>query len=393
MALSLDDLTTPMTATEIRTWMYAVFTSLGADTTSWKPGGVTRTLITAVSVPLAGMSSFVSYIAKAGFLDRAEGAWLRIKAKYDYLGDETDALIPETTYAQGEATFTNTGGGIYSWDVGDEVAANSTTGKTFVTLDAFTLSGPSTATVTVKAVESGSGSNCYIGALDTVLPTAVGVTVTNAAIITASDPPSDAQIREICRSKASSLSPNGPRDAYRYFAVAATLAGESVGVTRATTEPGYSYLTVRVATSSGGVTGDQNDPATPLGAVRRNLMLNCVPTGVDINVVSATTATINVDYTAYVYSDCSLTDAEILANAGENLNQLCSDSPIGGYTVPGLAGGYLFGDAIADQIRNVSDDIVRVSRAGGHVDVAVSAGAVPVMGTISGVVVRQERVT
>lgn len=393
MTLSLDDLTTPMTVTEVKDSIYRVFTAQGVDTTSWKAGAVVRTIVTAVSLPLSGMSYLVSYMAKSAFLDSAEDAWLRAKAKYDYLGDDTEALIPEATYARGFVDIVNGGGGIYSWDAGDEICSNSVTGKTYLAVEAVSLgAGATLEDVEVIAAESGSDSNADAGDIDTIIPSAVGVVVSNPAMVTASDPPSDPQIREICRERSSSLSPNGPRDAYNYFAKATTLNGVSVGVTRVATVPGPNYVTAYVATSAGGVAGDQDDPTTPLGAVRRNLMLNCVPIGVDLDLQSAGTTSLGLDYTAWVYSDCSLTDAEIKAQAATNLAQLFSNSPIGGYKAAGVgSGGYIFADAIVDQVRNVSNDVIRVSRTSGHVDVAVNAGTVPVIAILSGTIIRQER--
>lgn len=181
-----------------------------------------------------------------------------------------------------------------------------------------------------------------------------------------------------------------------------TLGGVSLGVTRVKTVRATSplALNVYVATSAGGLSGDQYDPLTQLGAVRDNLMRNCVPVGVDISVISASTQTINVSYTAWLYSDCPLTDDQFKAAVLDNLGSLCSNSPIGGYHADGIGtGGYLFADAITDAIRNAGiideetgvTDCLRAYPSGGHADVAIAAGAVPVLGTVAGTIIRQER--
>jgi hypothetical protein len=399
MTLALSDLLAPMSRLEVETVIYNTFSALGASTSSWKPGAVVRTLISAVSVVASGCTVIISEVAKGAYLDTAEDEFLRVKAEYDYGIDP--ALISEEVYGIGYVDVVNSGGGVYSWDAGDVFCSNSTTNKSYKTVAAVSIGALETVTdIQIQAVEAGSGSNAYAGEIDTLYPAASGVTVSNPDSFVVSDPLSAPQIRQLCRDKLSSLSPNGPPDAYRYFATLTTLAGVSVGVTRVRTKRTSLALKVYVATAAGGVSGDQYDPETPLGAVRDQLVRNCVPIGVDINVLSAGQQTVNITYTAWLYSDSPLTDAEFKLAVLNNLGTLFSDSPIGGYLADGVgSGGYLFADAITDAIRNsaITDsvrnttDCLRAIRDAGHADISITEGYVPVLGTVTGTVIRQER--
>jgi hypothetical protein len=399
VSLGLSDLIAPMTRLEVESVIYSVFTALGSSTSSWKPGAVVRTIISGVAVVGAGCSFLISQIAKGAYLDTAEDEFLRVKAEYDY--GITSDQISEAVYGTGFVTVVSTGGASASWDAGDVLCVNSTTGKTYRAVAAVTVSGPGTqAGVQIQAVDSGSQSNAYAGEIDTLSPVVSNVSVTNPDAFVVADPLSPPQIRQLCRDKLSSLSPNGPSDAYRYFAKLATLAGVSVGVTKVKTAKTPLALQVYVGTSAGGISGTQTDPATPLGAVRDILMRNCVPIGVDINVVSAPLQTINLTYSAWLYSDSPLTDDLFRAQVLTNLGILFADCPIGGYVASEIgATGWIFADAISDAIRNAAitdverrtTDCLRAAQSGGHVDHAITAGYNPVLGTVTGYIFRQER--
>jgi hypothetical protein len=388
-----------MTRLDVEAVIYSTFTALGSSTSSWKPGAVVRTIISGVAVVGAGCSFLIAQLAKGAYLDTAEDEFLRVKAEYDY--GITPEQISEDVYGTGFVTIVSSGGAVATWDAGDVLCSNSTTGKTYRAVAAVTISGPGTqAGIQIQAVDSGSQSNAFAGEIDTLSPTVAGVTVTNPDAFVVSDPLSPPQIRELCRDKLSSLSPNGPPDAYRYFARLATLAGTSVGVTKVRTAKALLALRVYVGTAAGGISGDQTDPATPLGAVRDILLRNCVPIGVDIDVVSAPLQTVNLTYSAWLYSDSPLTDDQFKAQVLTNLGILFADCPIGGYVASEIgASGWIFADAISDAIRNAAitdierrtTDCLRAIQSTGHTDIAITSGYNPILGTVTANVYRQER--
>ena len=122
--VTLDELTTPVTVDEWKTSIYSVMGRVGVDTTSWKPGAVVRTIVTAVSIMLAALSVLIAAIAAGGFLELATGMWLTLLARYQY-GVERQ----EATRATGQVTITNSGGGIYDFDPEDLVVLHATTQK------------------------------------------------------------------------------------------------------------------------------------------------------------------------------------------------------------------------------------------------------------------------
>ena len=131
---TLAELVTPLTREQVEDSIYAAIAARGTSTTTWKPGGVARTIITAVSIVLAAFSSLQAMIANSGFLDLAEQDWLTLLARYVY-GVTRDP----GSFATGNITANNTGGGVYSGDAGDLIAVNTTTGKSYRNTAAFSI--------------------------------------------------------------------------------------------------------------------------------------------------------------------------------------------------------------------------------------------------------------
>lgn len=89
MTTPLEQLVLAWTVDDAKALIYDALTARGVNHASWKPGSVVRTLITAVAIIIAAASALTAALARAGFLDLAEGAWLTLKARYDY-GVERD---------------------------------------------------------------------------------------------------------------------------------------------------------------------------------------------------------------------------------------------------------------------------------------------------------------
>lgn len=379
---TLDELTTPLTRTEIEAAIYAAIEARGVKTSSWKPGAVARTIVAGVALVLSAFSSLQQKIAESGFLQLAEGDWLTIVAREVY-GVERNT----GTFAAGNVTFDNTGGGVYSPGVGDVIVLNSTTGKTYRNTEAFTLAAFETGkSVAVEAVEIGADSTAAPGDIDTLETVLLGVTVTNPTALVGKDPETDAELRTRCLAKTGTLSPNGPADAYRYLALSAeTDDGVSAGVTRVTTTAdGEGNVTVYVATATGPVAGSIGDTTTPLGAVDEAIQTQAVPLAVTATVLSATANTIAITYEVWVRSTIGLTVAEIDALVSTALATFLSAQPIGGSRkVPG--GGFVFVDALEGVIAEavgtayLIDLVITVPAA----DVSIAASEAPVLGTVT----------
>lgn len=379
---TLQELTTPLTRAEIEDAIYAAIEARGAKTSSWKPGAIARTIIAAVALVLAAFSTLQQRIAESGFLEFAVGDWLTIVARETFFVERSTG-----TFASGNVTLDNTGGGLFTPGVGDVIFLNTTTGKTYRNTAAFTLNPLETGlSVAVQAIEIGADSTAAPGDIDDFVTPLLGVTVTNPTAIVGQDPETDAALRERCLAKTGVLSPNGAADAYRYLALSArTTSGEPAGITRVLTVPdGEGNVDVIVATATGPVTGTIGDPSTPLGAVDEEIQSKCVPLAVTAVVASATAATINVTYEVWVRNTIGLTSPQLQTRIATALSVAMSTQPISGSRK--VAGtGYVFLEQIEGVIAEAigSAFLIDVVVTTPAADVAVAADGAPVLGTVT----------
>lgn len=383
MLFSMDELTKPVTAAEVQASIYRGLGLVGVNTTSWRTGAVVRTMVVVTSIVIAGFSTLQSLIAKSGFLELAEKDWLDIVAWYVYR-----VLRPAATFASGEVTLTNAGGGVYSMDPGDLIVANPITGKTYRNIAAFTLNATSSLTISVAATEEGSASTAPPGTITEFVTTMLGVSVTNEFALVGADKATDPQLRTLCYEKTGSLSPMGPSDAYSYAAKHATRAdGTRIGVNRTKVlRDGYGNVEVVCSTATGGVTGTLTNPVTDLGRVQLALLTDAEALAVTTTASSATPAPLNVTYQVWVYSDMGLTDAELIAQILARLTTFVAGQPIGGnYIPPGP--GKVYKSALEAVIGATRPEIFRTLMTGSDVELDVRAA--PVIGTVTCIAVHR----
>ncbi len=377
---SFDDLTKPVTKEEFETAIYDVLAAVGVTTTTWLVGSVVRTIVTAVAIVAASISLLVAELTKAGFLDLTTGRWLELVALHVYgVTKQTDS------FATGTMVVDNTSGNLYSGAAGGLTFLNPTTGKTYRNTQAFSVSPNSTGTeIPIKAVEAGSASTSPPNTITQLESPLTGVTVTNPDAVVGEDAESDASLRAKCRAKLGSLSPNGAKDAYRFIAVTAKRTdGSGLGITR-TSKPlhdGFGGVTVWVATASGGVTGDVNDPSTDLGRLFELLDEQVVPLPITLTLASATTKTLDITYDVWVTSSITATDAELQSDITDAITAYLAQQPIGG-NVAGV-GGFIFLEILKAVIRSVdSTHIFHVEITTPSGDFALSNNEVAIPGNI-----------
>jgi uncharacterized phage protein gp47/JayE len=326
---TLDALITPVTRQEAQAAIYEVLGVLGVNTTSWKPGAVLRTLIVGASVVLASLSELQAKIARSGFLEFSEDSWLTLVGRHVYGVERITS-----TFATGEITLTNSGGGVYSFDSDDLIFANSATGRTFRNTEAVSLGALAAATVAIAATEAGADSSSGPGEIGTLVTTVLGVTCTNDAQLTGTDAESDASLRSRCQEKLGSLSPFGVWDAYSFAIRSATHTdGSSIGVTRVRiVRDGYGTVTTYLAGPSGAIPGDVDDPTTDLGIANAAIQMRAAPVGVDAVVVSATDRVIGVTYELWMY-ESALTDEQVAQRVEAAIVGFMRAQPIGGNVI------------------------------------------------------------
>lgn len=378
MTYSIDELTTPLTRAEVEQRIYAALAARGVTVTAWKPGSVMRTMIAASAIVMSAFSELTARAARAGFAETAEGPWLSLVAWH---GRRVQRI--EATYAEGQITLTNTGGGVYVLDVDDLIAANAESGKQYRNTEAVSLGALETATVAVRAVEAGAASTAAPGEITALVTPLLGVTVTNAAPVVGADAETDAELRARYDERLGALSPMGPWDAYTYAARMATRAdGSRVGVSRVRTVPdGAGGVTVYVATASGGVGGTAGDVGTDLGAIDEAIAQRAEPLAVTAVAASAAVVAVPVTYKAWILNTSGLTETQIRETIEDALVAWFAVQPIGGHRA-GVT-GRLYHDAIRTVIGASIPQIFHVEITAPAGDVVLAASEVAVLGAVT----------
>ena len=379
---TLDDLITPMTVAEAREAVYDALAARGVTTTSWKPGAVARSIIAGLSVVVAALSAMQAQIAKLGFLEFAAGDWLTMVALYEY-GVERD----EGSFAAGTLTFDNASGSVFSGVAGDLIVSSSVNGKQYRNTESYTIGALATGVeIAFEAVEIGSDSSAAAGEIDTMVTALSGVTVTNDTEFVGTDPEDDATLRLRCRQKVGSLSPNGPADAYAYFARSATTDdGTSAGVNRVRVVPdGTGTVDVYVASASGAVTGTVGDTTTALGAVDAAIQDNVVPLCVTAVVQSVSGVSVSVTYEIWVRSTLGLTSTQVQSAISSAISDFVASHPIGGELVDNDPGA-LYVDALRAAIAESLPvgAVVKLSITVPAADVPLAIDEVAELGTVT----------
>lgn len=377
--LALSDLLTATTTAQAETLILNTAASLGLPVTAWQPGGVVRSLIKVIAYVYATLTAILVIAIGGGFLETAAAGWLTLLARNVYGVERITATFASAPNA---LRLTNGGGGLYVIAPGDLIVSATIGGvkRTYRNTSGGTLTpGPTTTLdLDIQALESGAGSTVAPGAITTLETVLLGVTCTNTVSVIGQDEEPDSDLRERCRDKLGTLSPNGPKGAYRYYAKSATLDGTAIGVrhVRIPTPPGDGSLTVIVATDSGAVSGTVGDTTTALGVIDYDIQNNAVPEGVGpVTVQSASTLNVAVAATIYVDKAASLSDADVKAAADAALGVYLARVPIGGLI---KTQGKLFVNALEAVIRSASPHIVTVNVTSPAADVTVVSTAKPV---------------
>lgn len=377
----MNELMRPLSVEECRDFIYETLATRGAQTSSWKPGAVVRTIIYALAIMAAAFSRLQVLVARSSFLDWSSGAWLTLVARQVY-----GVIRHEGTFAEGRVLATNSGGGIYHLDPGDLIV-RSVEGREFRNTEAVSIPA-STANVSIpiRAVEIGSEGGAEANTITLMTTPLPGVTVTNPAAVVGTDPETDEQLRARCRASLGSLSPNGPRDAYIYVATTSQRDdGSEIGVTRVETIPdGYGNLDVLVATASG-----------PLGPSDLDIVTDRIkrlvePIGVNATVKNADPLTIDITYELWLRRS-SMDNVQVASRVEEFLRSWLAGIRIGGQKIPPSTQGYVYASAIEAAIAQAleGEQIVRIDVTTPAADVLVDADEAPQLGVVTATAIHQ----
>lgn len=373
--LSLASLLIEETKAAIYETALKVAENVGLAVSTWQPGDPTRSLYHLEAELLSKLEEVVVDFIKSGFLDYAEGEWLKILAEQVF-----NVIVPDATFATTSVVLTNTSSNTYAGiEPGDLTFKNATSGKTYRnTTGGDLLSGPGTTlTVTVVADEAGSESSAAAGEINEIVSGPLGVTCTNPTAAIGANEQDAATTRQQCRDKLGSFSPNGPRDAYRYVARNPKLTGTN-SVTRVIDYPDSDTgdVLVYLASGSGGVSSADR------ALVEAAILKWATPLCITPTVASAVPVTIAITYELWVYRSVNKTAAEIKEEVEEALEAMFTLLPIGGDAItPGS--GFLYHSKIESTIKGLYPEAFRcvVSTPAG--DTSMAENAVPALGTVT----------
>ena len=172
----------------------------------------------------------------------------------------------------------------------------------------------------------------------------------------------------------------GPWDAYTSAVRNAKRPdGSSLGITRIrTTKDGFGNVTTYVATASGEVTGDDDDPMTDLGIANEAIQHWAAPLGVTAHTRSATPLPIAVDYELWMYNTSGRAEVEIKEAIAARLTEFMANQPIAGHTID-VPPGKVYHDAIRATIAGTYPQIFHVNVLEPPGDVTVGDTEVPIM--------------
>jgi hypothetical protein len=378
--LPIEKLIQSLTRDQVRAVLVRLAAQLKIPTTSWRVFGISHVILTLMAATIAPFTVMLALAVRGQFLDLAEGVWLTLLAKFVY-GVERN----EATFARESClTLVNSEGGEFDEPAGALIVRNPTSGKLYKNANPIFLAPFATLEdVVLEALEVGAGSTSAPGTITELVTTWTGVTCTNPKAIVGRDQELDEPLRVRCRAKLGSLSPFGPRDAFRYVATSRDLHG--VDVTRCEVEHDNTTgeVVVVVAGPGGAIAGDAEDLETDLGKVNDAVQRLAAPLMCSASTVSATPLDVPVAYAAWMSSLENVLPADAEAAIATRLATYFASIRIGGDKKPSDT-GKVFVNALEGEIKKATP-VFQVEVAGSNV--AVGPREVPVLESVTGSVV------
>lgn len=364
--IDITTLLTPVTTDDQLAQFIATLETLGVPASSWRAGGSLRTILRVVAGAYAGFSTSILGFVQAGFLETSTAGWLTLLAQSVY----GVTRIP-ATFATGNITLHNTGGGIFSLTAGQLVALNSVTGKSYTNTGSITLNPGDILVAPVQAIELGAASNADPATVTSLVTALPSVTVTNVSAIVGSDAEADPDLRARCIAKLGVISGLGPRGAYKFAVQSAVRSdGSPVDINRLRISPSSStgVVTVWVASPSGApISSDLPFISTSIETYAR-------PDTVTVNLVAANPVALSGTINVYAVTTPGLTSDGLAALVDAALLAWISSYPIGGIAKPSTTQGYLYASGITGTVKSAHSAIFAVDGIGS--DIAMADGDV-----------------
>lgn len=369
---TFDQLMTANTRDDYLSSELYVATELDLPVEAWQPVDVAREILYINAQMLANQSEAILPTVRGGLLDYAEGDWLTLLADQVY-----DTQRIDSTFATGPIQLVNSSATPHTFAAGEMRVLNATTGKTYTSTTGGTLVASGTLTLQFAADEPGSASNLVSGNTLALVVDVPSVGAQYVSALVGVDRESDPQLRERCRQANAKASPNGPADAYDYFAKTATRTdGTSIGVTRTNKRHGNGTVTIYVADADGTVTSPD------VAIIESTLNANCVPTGITVLAFSAAASPINLVASVVKSPSSTAANSELTTRITAALTEYFSTLDVGGVKASSFSGVYL--DTLTTVCRvALAGDALAITITTPSSNVALGYNQVPTMGTVT----------
>lgn len=350
--LTLEQLLQKQTREHVRESIYSTLEQLELPTTSWKTGSVVRTIIDTVAIAIEGVLAVQNTLVRAGFRRHVNNrAWAVAIADQVYGYEARGA-----TFAAGDLTVNNPSGWVYN-DVlpGDFVVRSSSSGKSYVNTEAFSVGAGGTAVVACRAMEPGSASTAAPGTIDALVTSYLGVEVTNPDAWVGQDDETIAQIWDSCDEYLESFSAGGPSRAYARAAKNARRSdGSRIDINRVKVMSTDNHVTVYVASPTGYV------PNADIAVINAAVQKNAVPAGTTATVTRANDYIMLTDpmFDIY-YASTTATESELFSKIKTAVDAWISTQPIGGRLGP-WQDGRVFYDEMVEVVRVAVPEIISI---------------------------------
>jgi hypothetical protein len=345
--------------------------------TAWQPGQPLRTALVLCSQKMADTSLLMRLAIKGGYLDESEAGWLTLLAHAVYRVDRNVAQFATTSTGR----VINSGTSVFARAAGELAFVHSVSGKTYTNVNDISVNpGATQDGIVILSDETGSASDAGPGMIElsTTIP---NVTFTNVEACLGADEETDEDLRQRCRDKLGSLSPNGPKEAYAYVAKTPALNPTSVPITRVQVvlNKATGALTVYLATATGAPSAD--DVTLTDKAIDRW----ATPWLVDSAAAAAAEVVTPITYHVWVSGSNDTTEA-IESRIAATLARFYRLIPINGWIVDPDPAGYVYWDQIKAAILKDVPEIIRIdmsSTSGGVSGFTLTAGQVMKLGAIT----------
>jgi phage-related baseplate assembly protein len=373
---SLFELLKPVPTETVVEQSLAIAAALDLPVTAWQPISVAREIIYINSQLVHDQSIvLVNGPVAGGFLSYATGEWLTLCAYEIFDTERNDA-----SSATGIITLVNASGVPFPVTPGSVRVLNESAQKTYTCSTGGTVPAMGElSTIEFIADEPGSDSNLTGSDILSLVATVPGVTPRYYQDLIGQNRESDKALELRSREANAKASPNGPSDAYEYYAKTTLRPnGSLVGVSRTNKIEGNGTVTMYLADPDGALNPADRD------YVFDNVNSNVVPTGFTLLIPSPSCVELPIDLAMMLTPnpESSASHADVESRIRTAVAAYLSSIDIGGNKAQSFQGVYW--DTLVTIIRVAAgDDVLSVNLIMPSASVALTSIQAPVSGTFS----------